>query len=814
MMEQPAHFLHSGEFHYFRVRKALWQARLAQMRDIGLNAVSIYIPWNWHEALPGEMDLTGQTVPERDLLGALDAIARSGLKCIFRPGPYITAEWRGGGIPAWLWEQNPQVLTLTAWGQPPGIDSPYPAITYDHPVFRSASRRWLESLFGPVTQYLQSRGGPIVNIQLEDEPSYWHLLENPLLADFNPVLVSPGDGTSLYARWLLQRHGSLQAVNLHQGTQFESPADIDPPREPVSSPQEFARHQDWLDFKLSRIDEYVAFLADVLRGCGVDVTLSMLYPYLRSVLAGKFTDFICQRGLNLELTDECYATLFATNGFAEHKIGHIVTTHETYHMWRGSEFGPPVCMELQGSNASYLTPTAMEVLYKVTIARGIRGVNYYMFVGGENPPGFENMTGREYDIWAALSPGGEERPHAGVIRRLARLLDACRDVVMTGEPLRDIWLGYYTPYEAASLVGGEGIFASAAAVMKQFFSTGDNGTTDALALQSLLAISSISYGCLDLERVGSDTLAGVRQLWLYSLDFMSAGVQKKLLAYVQNGGHLVIMPCLPRLDEHMQPCSILAQAIFGGEQPPSFWQDFTYMRNFTAIEGRDGESLVAMGRATTFDLPRGASAIAISQRDGKPCGFESTIGCGRVTVLGFPLQYVPAASPAQKDFVTGIVERTTGRRFTAATHNQFLAMEMAGRQSALVCLVNPVNLPGQTCVEYTLPGSGAPARLPLVLQGMDMPGQGARLLPVEIPLGGDAWLRHATWELVGCERVDGAVTLLCAAQPGSRGELALRGALRTTSVTGAETTGTTTTDGLTILVLTASGDEVTVRVEI
>lgn len=48
-----------------------------------------YVPWNYHEPLPG-VYMFGDN---RDLEGFLDLVAQLGLLVILRPGPYICAEW-------------------------------------------------------------------------------------------------------------------------------------------------------------------------------------------------------------------------------------------------------------------------------------------------------------------------------------------------------------------------------------------------------------------------------------------------------------------------------------------------------------------------------------------------------------------------------------------------------------------------------------------------------------------------------------------------------------------------------------------------
>ena len=51
------------------------------------------------------------------------------------------------------------------------------------------------------------------------------------------------------------------------------------------------------------------------RGAGFDGPISMLFPYLLPLQAAKFALFARVRGLDLELTNECYVTLFgATEG--------------------------------------------------------------------------------------------------------------------------------------------------------------------------------------------------------------------------------------------------------------------------------------------------------------------------------------------------------------------------------------------------------------------------------------------------------------------------------------------------------------------
>src|SRR5580765_7586480 len=91
-------FLNSGEIHYFRIKRNLWDKHLEAAKEAGLTTVSTYVPWAWHESKEGVFDFVGTSCPERDLNGWLKLSQSKGLTCIVKPGPFILAEMRGAGL--------------------------------------------------------------------------------------------------------------------------------------------------------------------------------------------------------------------------------------------------------------------------------------------------------------------------------------------------------------------------------------------------------------------------------------------------------------------------------------------------------------------------------------------------------------------------------------------------------------------------------------------------------------------------------------------------------------------------------------------
>uniref|UniRef100_A0A3Q3GB50 Galactosidase, beta 1-like n=1 Tax=Labrus bergylta TaxID=56723 RepID=A0A3Q3GB50_9LABR len=106
-----------------------------------------YVPWNYHEAVQGVQNFTG----DRDLEHFLDLANQTGLLVILRPGPYICAEWEMGGLPAWLL-QKPNIVLRSA-------DTDY----------LQAVSNWLAVLLPQIKPWLYINGGNIITVQVENE---------------------------------------------------------------------------------------------------------------------------------------------------------------------------------------------------------------------------------------------------------------------------------------------------------------------------------------------------------------------------------------------------------------------------------------------------------------------------------------------------------------------------------------------------------------------------------------------------------------------------------------------------------------------
>ncbi|MBN2444407.1 MAG: beta-galactosidase [Spirochaetales bacterium] len=138
-----------GEFHYSRYSCQYWNEELLKMKMAGINIISTYIFWIYHEEREGHFDW-GEN---KNLRHFIDLCALNSLYVILRIGPFSHGECRNGGLPDWLYGRPFRVRSN---------DEDY--LTCVGKFFREISKQTAGRLF--------KDGGPVIGIQLENE--YMH----------------------------------------------------------------------------------------------------------------------------------------------------------------------------------------------------------------------------------------------------------------------------------------------------------------------------------------------------------------------------------------------------------------------------------------------------------------------------------------------------------------------------------------------------------------------------------------------------------------------------------------------------------------
>ncbi|VDP97800.1 unnamed protein product [Trichobilharzia regenti] len=128
----------SGSVHYSRIPKIYWHDRLYKMKASGLDAIQIYVPWNFHQPEEDIFDFTG----DRNLTEFISLASSLDLLVIARVGPYICAEW----------DFNKLCFLKI-----------FPT------EYMKYVRQWFNVLLPSIKPLLYENVGPIIMVQLENE---------------------------------------------------------------------------------------------------------------------------------------------------------------------------------------------------------------------------------------------------------------------------------------------------------------------------------------------------------------------------------------------------------------------------------------------------------------------------------------------------------------------------------------------------------------------------------------------------------------------------------------------------------------------
>jgi len=195
-------FPYSAEFFYPRLPRSLWESSLERYRELGINTITLSIPWNWHEPREGELDFDGHTNARRDLRGLLKLITEKGFKLIAHPGPTVAGEWRNGGYPDWLLERPEFHMPMAdrlEGRKPPaaelaGVDAEAAAHMWlGNPVHMNYVAKWLETVAQELAPY---RAEVTVRVPAEESAgAKAHVAEREIAGPLLFVHVEDGLGS-------------------------------------------------------------------------------------------------------------------------------------------------------------------------------------------------------------------------------------------------------------------------------------------------------------------------------------------------------------------------------------------------------------------------------------------------------------------------------------------------------------------------------------------------------------------------------------------------------------------------------------------
>ena len=670
--------LRGGELHYTRVAKDQWADRLSRMKKAGLNAVSTYFMWNWHETEEGIFDFTGKSHPKRDVENYLELVGESGLMLLARPGPWVCAEWVNGGLPQWLLDKHPEVLSLDSAGRVTYRLEPHaPVVSYLHPVYLQYVGKWFDQFIPLLDKFDLKYPNKLLMIQADNETCYgFH--PSPFDTDYNPVNIGSKDKKTegLYHLWLRKKYREISALNKYYGTQYRDFVQVEPPRSQPKSRDSLLSVFDWAAFKEDVVTEFLEKIADMFRERGMKVPV-----YVNEQMNYGNVTNITKKSRHLFVGIDMYPGFVGDVHEANQKV---VEPIEVLKAQSPDKY--PVCFEFQGGWYNAKIPLNTTHLHqRLGFAHGLKGLSYYMWVGGTNPRGW-GTTGDSYDYDCAIQEDGADGRRQPVMDLFLNFTRANEETTLESEKVAEIGLAYYHPYAywCASL-------NSRLAGLD--YNIGSEQNRLNLFEDTLMGLG-FNFEYFDLEYAGWRVLSKYKLLVVPLYDFLDEHLQKSLLNFASNGATLLIGPNIPHLGRNMEPCTVLWDALKIRPLESAETESVDLMDN-----GKLSIPKVTLLKAESDD----AVPVAKVSGSNQICGYLKKIGNGQVITLGF------LPRPQDKEGMDAILSFFAGLRIEPTVRSREPEVNVVERispdGSALLYVTNLSEKTVETDIQYIDPSN-------------------------------------------------------------------------------------------------------------
>jgi hypothetical protein len=459
------------------------------------------------------------------------------------------------------------------------------------PKFLELAQDYMAAVTEVVKPYLATRGGRIILWQADNEIDPW--------PHFYTEEMGLGQRKGIFHEYLKQQYGDVAALNAAWRTSYTAFEEARAVSEMFTDdPALMSRYNDFRAFQHWYVNQVAAQSVDTYRALGLDV------PILLNTYSGVGTQvWAAMEQIGDIVGPDIYPSREFLYRTGEHR--HILEAVR----YTDSYSRLPYIPEYEAGiwhdwleDVGTLTPNHYRLLCLSALMEGAAGWNWYMLVNRDN------WTQSPINEW------GRTRPKLfDVFKQMTALYKQIDP--MTLERLTNTAVTF-DPLQRATQRPGQDL------------------------LQSLYD-ADIDYDFFDLSQ---DNGSGRDKPLLFYAGgaWLSEAGQRRLVEYVENGGHLVCIGAYPKLDQHLQPLNLLAfpepSGIVSGSPEKlnlRLWEGSVQSRFMHLYDHVDGE-VIPVERLPVKNRPSEELCLQFDLQVGK----HYTIGCsverglGRLTVLG------------------------------------------------------------------------------------------------------------------------------------------------------------------------------------
>lgn len=350
----------SGEVHYWRLNPHYWEEILNRVKEMGIEVVSTYVPWDYHEYRRGKFDFTGTTDKTRNLKSFLELTRKKGFWMIIRPGPYIYSEWPNEGVPAYAYRYHRL-----------------------HPKFQAYAKEYLARVVKVIRPFLASQPkGHIVLLQADNEIDPWP----DIFGHQYGLDAKPG----LFQEFLREHYrNNIHRLNEQWGTRYRSFNEASPfiatmlkdeRGLALKGDKELKRNIDYFNFKYHYSLAYAKWIIETFRSLGIDIPIYLnLYPFFYAHDWFQMQSVADLVGVDLYPSSELAEDEFEQRKLMD-KIRYLKSISRLPYI---AEFAAGV-WHARHYESGILTPNHYRLITLTAMLGGVMGWNWYMLVNRDN----------------------------------------------------------------------------------------------------------------------------------------------------------------------------------------------------------------------------------------------------------------------------------------------------------------------------------------------------------------------------------------------------------------------------------------------
>jgi beta-galactosidase len=600
-------FFISGDYPYYRDDPTDWDVKLDQIKAMGIDTISCYIPWRHHaiHASNGKIiyDFTGATYPSRNVVNFIERVKAKGMFIIAKPGPFIHAETRYGGLPDFACpKNNPAILpSKNAWGYqnkwffmfgkplPSPLEEPYVSMV----------KEYMDQLGEHVFKQFCYPDGPIIAIQILNEGIYSQ--GNITLDNFEYSSI----GKKLFVDFLKERYkNDVQAFNTHHASKVTRFDDITIPKpqqiKKIKEPRDVKIIVEWGEFASIYYNKVMeSCLESIYKGAGgnaesLPVMINANPPSNFKQGSDTFLVRMVPERMNANYGYTNWIGVVPYRDDSWYRYALMIKRYKGINLeenWGFSDYYDPIYKH--GHVSYYQTILA--------IALGTTGFNVYTAAKTRTWLPDLDLHVKPYPESAPITETGQRTEKCRLIEIFTRFLAPPSKLGMelvNAKSPSTIYFGLYLPYATLhSWIGNNKKVWS-----KLGFSTPPSVAEHGLSgfhLASEMLGHDYTQVNLEDKRTRSTILGPGNVLVVVTSECLSDDVQTFMLAFVRSGGDLVLAGSLPRWDENFLICSPLRDMIRGASilKEETIVDDFNrhFMVHTYPRKGTSGSTVIIEG---------------------------------------------------------------------------------------------------------------------------------------------------------------------------------------------------------------------------